>query len=120
MTFVPAVLLTAGIAILSLTESTRMPAVSLNDKLVHGFMYTLLAVAWGLPLLCKSSIINHKSSIYMVVLLGTTAYGALLELLQHCCTLTRSGEWMDILADFLGALVGVSIVALLRMMNSKW
>ena len=119
MTFVPAVLLTAGIAILSLTESTRMPAVSLNDKLVHGFMYTLLAVAWALPLI-KSKITNQESSTYRLVLLGTTLFGALMELLQHYCTLTRSGEWMDLLADFLGALVGVSIVALLRMVNSKW
>lgn len=118
MNYVPAVVLTVGIAILSLTESTNMPSVSLNDKAIHGLFYTLLAVLWTLPLI-KSSIINHQSSIYIVVLLGTTAYGALLEVLQHYCTLTRSGEWLDVLADFIGALIGVGIVALLRIVNCK-
>ena len=118
MNYVPAVVLTVGIAVLSLTESTNMPSVSLNDKAIHGLFYTLLAVLWTLPLI-KSSIINHQSSIYIVVLLGTTAYGALLELLQHYCTLTRSGEWLDVLADFIGALIGVGIGALLRIVNCK-
>ena len=117
MIYLPAVILTVGIAILSLTESTQMPSVSLNDKAIHGMFYTLLAVLWLVPLI-KSPITrnevnralaaeNHQLPIYAVVLFGTTAYGALLELLQHYCTLTRSGEWLDVLADFLGALIGV-------------
>ena len=109
MIYLPAVILTVGIAILSLTESTQMPTVSLNDKAIHGMFYTLLALSWLVPLI-KSPITNHQSPIYAIVILGTTAYGALLELLQHYCTLTRSGEWLDILADFLGALIGVLIV----------
>ena len=119
MTYIPAVLLTVGIAILSLAESTQMPTVSLNDKLVHGLMYTLLAVLWMIPV-AKLTITNHQSPItnYAVVLLGTTAYGALLELLQHYCTLTRSGEWLDVLADFIGALIGVAIIAIISIVQS--
>ena len=77
----PAVLLTAGIAILSLTESTHMPAVSVSDKLMHGVMYLLL--------------------------------------LQYACTLTRSGEWIDLLADFLGALIGVLLMILFQRLHDK-
>ena len=49
MNYLPAVLVTVGVAVLSLTESTHMPSVSLNDKVVHGLMYTLLAVLWMIP-----------------------------------------------------------------------
>ena len=99
MTYLPAVLLTVGIAILSLTESTHMPSVSLNDKAMHGLFYTLLAVLWMIPV---------RRPVWVCV--GVTVYGALLELLQHYCTLTRSGEWFDVLADFIGALIGVLIM----------
>ena len=99
MAFLPAVLLTVGIAIMSLTESTHMPSVSLNDKAMHGLFYTLLAVLWMIPV---------RRPVWVCV--GVTVYGALLELLQHYCTLTRSGEWLDVLADFIGAIIGVLIV----------
>ena len=110
MIFLPAVLVTAGIAILSLTESTQMPSASVNDKLIHGLMYAVLALAWLLPL--KSSIFHLQSSIYAIVLFGVTAFGALMELLQHYCTLTRSGELLDLLADFVGATFGIAFVVL--------
>ena len=102
-TYLPALLVTVGVAILSLTESTYMPSVSLNDKVAHGLMYTLLAVLWMIPV---------RRPVW--VCLGVTAYGTLLELLQHYCTLTRSGEWLDVLADFLGVLIGVLCVAWLK------
>ena len=108
----PAVLLTAGIAILSLTESTAMPPVSVNDKMMHGLMYLLLAISWMIPV---------RRPVW--VCLAVTLYGGLLELLQYGCTLTRSGEWMDLLADFLGALLGVLIMILFlrlhKMLNGK-
>lgn len=114
--FLPAVLFTAAVACLSLTESTHMPSVSLNDKLLHGAMYALLAVTWALPLR-KLSTFNFHLSTYIIC--GVTAYGAFLELLQHFCTLTRSGEWLDLLADFVGALIGVIIIAIITIVNQS-
>lgn len=108
MTFMPAVLLTAGIAILSLTESTHMPAVSVSDKLMHGVMYLLLAVSWMIPV---------RRPVWVCV--AVTLYGALLELLQYACTLTRSGEWTDLFADFLGALLGVLLMILFQRLHEK-
>lgn len=111
MMFLPAVVLTAGIAVLSLTESTHMPSVQMNDKIAHGLMYTLLAAAWLAPLLRFS----HTRVIpYISVVLSVTAYGALMEILQRFCTLTRSGEMSDLLADFLGALLGIAIIAIVQ------
>lgn len=116
MKYLPAVCLTVGIAIMSLTESSYMPSVSLNDKLLHGTMYALLAVTWALPLR-KLSPFNFQLSIYIIV--GVTLYGALLELFQHYCTLTRSGEWLDLLADFVGALIGTMIVFIFEILRSR-
>ena len=116
MAFLPAVILTVGIAIMSLTESTHMPSVSLNDKLLHGAMYALLAVTWALPLR-KLSTLNFHLSTYIIC--GVTAYGALMEILQRFCTLTRSGEMADLLADFLGAFVGTMIVLLFEISRSR-
>ena len=117
MIFLPAVLVTAGIAILSLTESTQMPSASVNDKLIHGLMYAVLAVAWLLPLVKLSPFTFHFSP-YLVVLFGATAFGGLLELLQHYCTLTRSGDTLDLLADFVGATIGIAFVVLWKRLST--
>ena len=106
-TFLPAVLFTAAVAYLSLTESAQAPSVALSDKVIHACIYLVLAIAWFLPIV-KHSPFALRLSPYVV--LGVTAYGAFLELLQHFCTLTRSGEWLDLAADFVGALIGVVLV----------
>ena len=94
-------LTTVGIAIMSLTESTQMPSVTLNDKLMHAFLYACLAATWWLAV---------KRPVWIII--GVTLYGALLELLQLYCTRTRSGEWLDLLADFLGASITMILVIL--------
>lgn len=114
--FLPAVLFTAAVAYLSLTESAQAPSVALNDKFLHAAFYTVLAIAWFLPIV-KHSPFAFRLSTYVV--LGVTAYGAFLELLQHFCTLTRSGEWLDLLADFIGALIGVIIIAIITIVNQS-
>jgi VanZ family protein len=118
MTFIPAVLLTVAIAVVSLWESPQVPVgFRMSDKLIHGLMYTLLAITWMIPVAHKrpsrrSPFILHLY--YIITCVSVTLYGGLLEFLQHYCTRTRSGEWADFLADFIGALVGVLLVALLR------
>jgi VanZ family protein len=116
MTFVPAVLITVGIAVLSLMESTHMPSVSVSDKILHGVMYALLASAWLIPVLLR---VPSRVRTYLYVCVGVTMYGALIEVLQRFCTLTRSGDMADLLADFIGALLGVAGVAMLKWLNNK-
>ena len=118
----PAVLLTVGIAVISLWEAPHLPppVMSLGDKVLHGLMYTVLAIAWMIPVSRRAP---KRWPLYVYVCLAVTAYGALMEVLQRFCTLTRSGEWMDLLADFLGALLGVLIMILFlrlhKMLNGK-
>ena len=116
--YMPAVLLTVGIALISLWEAPQLPppVMSLGDKVLHGLMYTALAVAWMVPITrLKIEDLRLKIFSYTAVCLAVTAFGALMEVLQRFCTLTRSGEMADVYADFIGALVGVLIVGIWRM-----
>ena len=117
MSFVPAVLVTAGIAVLSLTESTHMPSVSVNDKVVHGVMYAVLAAAWLVPMVLRARL---RVRTYLYVCVGATLYGALMEALQRYCTLTRSGDMADLIADFIGALIGVALVAMITIVHKSY
>ena len=108
--FIPAVVVTAGITVVSLWENPQMPeGMRMSDKLMHSLMYVLFAAVWMAPVRRWYS---SRIWSYMAVCFSVTAYGALLELLQANCTRTRSGEWLDVLADLVGALIGVSLIGL--------
>ena len=117
VTYIPAVLVTVGIAILSLMESNYVPrSLSAQDKLLHGAMYLFLAVSWMVPLAKR---FPSRFMPYLWVWGGVVAYGALMEILQRYCTLTRSGEMADLYADMLGALIGVLLVLLIRKIANR-
>ena len=118
MAFLPAVVLTVGIAVLSLWENPQVPpSLQLSDKIMHGLMYTFLAMTWMWPL---TRIVRTRATTYLYVFLSVTLYGALMEILQRFCTLTRSGEMADIYADALGALLGLLVVYILaKISNDK-
>lgn len=110
MVYIPAVLLTVGIAVVSLWEYPYIPEeIPASDKVLHAIMYALLAMVWIFPSAYRGA---AKLSTYAIVLFSVTAYGALMEILQRFCTLSRSGEMADLYADFLGALVGLILIAL--------
>lgn len=110
MAFLPAVLVAAGIAILSLWENPRVPeSMEMNDKLAHLLMYVVLAIALMAAFV---SIRRTSLFVYSSVWGLVTAYGALIEVLQRFCTLTRSGEMADLYADAIGALIGILLVFL--------
>lgn len=117
LAYLPAVLLTVAIAVVSLIEAPQIPvSVSMSDKVIHGIMYVFLGVSWMVPVSRK-----HPLSVlgYSSVCLAVTAFGGLMEILQRFCTLTRSGEMADLYADFLGALVGVLIIGIWRICTTS-
>lgn len=114
---IPAALLTVGIAIVSLWEQPNMPVMlSAKDKLLHGAMYTLLAITWMLPMQRR---FPSRIMPYVYVWMAVTFYGAIMEALQRFCTLSRTGEMADLYADAIGALIGVAIVAVGLCMRPK-
>jgi len=112
----PAVLVAAGIAVLSLMEIHQPSAMHVNDKLMHGIFYFFLSVAL-MSGLARDGYRSWKWA--MLAFLASTAYGALIEVLQRFCTLTRSGEMADLYADAIGALIGTAIIWLITILNSK-
>ena len=117
VTYIPAVLVTVGIAILSLMESNYVPrSLSAQDKLLHGAMYLFLAVSWMAPV---ARTFPSRFMPYLWVWSGVVVYGALMEILQRFCTLTRSGEMADLYADMIGALIGVALVAIICKLSTK-
>ena len=108
--WIPAALLTVGIAIVSLVENPNMPVIlSAKDKIIHGGMYAILAITWMLPVSRRFPL---RVMPYVYVWMGVTFYGALMEVLQRFCTLTRSGEMADLYADAIGAIIGVIVVSI--------
>ena len=115
MAFLPAVLVAAGIAILSLWENPQMPeTVAVNDKLAHALMYAVLTLALMAAFV---SLRRTTFAVYLSVWTLVTAYGALIEILQRFCTLSRSGEMADLYADALGALIGIACVFIYRIIK---
>lgn len=73
------------------------------DKLVHAALFFLLARLW------RRAGSLHAGAVAALA----TAFGGLLELAQHRLG-TRSGEWGDLAADGLGALLAAAIPAARR------
>lgn len=116
--FIPAVLTAIVIAIASLWENPQMPqAITVSDKLAHGVLYAVLAISM---MVAVDSSARTRVLPYIYVCALATAYGALMEILQRFCTLTRSGEMADLYADAIGAIIGVAVIAILSIINHKF
>lgn len=102
--FIPAVMLAVGILIASLLETGEIPYSSLSDKTMHVWAYAVLAIAMVYPLI---RLYKHRWRHYLIAWIVCCAYGAMMELLQSCCTATRVGEWLDIVANGIGTTVGL-------------
>ncbi|MGD8841503.1 MAG: VanZ family protein [Gammaproteobacteria bacterium] len=75
-----------------------MPGTGVNDKLSHLVTYFFLAGWFGL-------LARNRAALFWTFA-GLVAYGGLIEILQGT-TSYRDAEWADLLADALGAAVGI-------------
>jgi len=94
--------------LLSLTPffpETPLDGVEFIDKWTHLVMYGgTSAVMWVEHLRAHRPPVWRHLLAYAVG--GMTLLGGIIELLQAYCTTTRSGEWLDFLADTLGVAIG--------------
>ena len=104
-TYLPAVVVAAGIALLSLLEHPeRFLPPSTSDKVLHAIAYCMLAF-----LLVFAMEFRHSCNIshYVCSAAAATFYGLLIEVFQRLCTSTRTCSMDDLLADLSGAVIGV-------------
>ena len=108
---------TSGLVVLSL-----LPSVDINyyiawqDKAFHFLAYLLTAwLACRFLQLFSFSVASSViiSMIYSVVL------GGLLEYLQQAATRTRTAEWLDLLANIIGAACGCAVFCLHEKIKSR-
>ena len=91
---------------------TEMDDVPFIDKWVHILMYLMLSSSLWIEYLRSHTHIDYPNLCVGAIVLPIVLSG-LIELGQAYCTTTRSGDWLDFLANVtgvgLGALLGFTV-----------
>ena len=104
------ILVALAIIILStipVPEVKPLEEVPLIDKWVHFLMYAALSASMWLDR--KLLHLPISASYFILMLLLPSLLGGLLELVQAYLTTCRSGEWLDAVADAIGAVIGTVV-----------
>ena len=107
--FVPALIWALIIVVGSLLSSSKVPSIAVSDKGIHFFFYAIFAFLLYFPVYrTKRIAFSFLGSAVIIVLIGFT-FGALIELVQDRYIVGRFGEWLDLVANCLGLLVGALV-----------
>lgn len=85
-------------------EVKPLEEVPLFDKWVHFLMYAVLSVAMWWDRRSRHQPIS--AGYYILMLILPSLLGGLMELVQAYLTTCRSGDWLDAVADAIGAIIG--------------
>ena len=100
------------LSVLKISLGEEIETMSYADKNLHAFLYAILAV-----LVCKETK-SRGYKIYLFSWLIVSIYGILVELIQIPIPY-RSFEWGDVVADSLGAVVGLLFVYFVRLWKER-
>lgn len=90
---------------------TRLDNVRFIDKWVHILMYGTLSVVLWVEVLRQKNVVFSRYE-YFGIFFFPIIMGGLVELVQAYCTTNRTGDWLDFLANTVGAVIGTLIVLL--------
>ena len=84
------------------------------DKVVHVIMYAGFAFLclWGYRKQFVSNGKAYRTRALLTTAFISVAYGGITELMQEYLVPTRTGDWIDFLADAVGTLVGLLVFCL--------
>lgn len=105
------------LSVIPIKERTPLDDVPFIDKWTHCVMYAGLAFAMWLDM--KGYRRHLSTTAYCLVWLLPTLLGGLLELVQKYLTTCRSGEWMDFVADTVGALIATVVCYIISRLWQK-
>lgn len=114
------ILVALAIIILStipVPEVKPLEEVPLIDKWVHFLMYAALSASMWLDR--KLLRLPISASCFILMLLLPSLLGGLLELVQAYLTTCRSGEWLDAVADAIGAVIGTVVCYFISLIWEK-
>lgn len=113
-----AILVTISIAILSLAKIGKQTVINIShlDKIEHAIAYLVLTVLWLLSF--------KKKQYQLLVIVCAIIYGVLMEFLQANLTTYRYFDYLDMLANTFGVLLGFLIFKMIqkkqyKLLNSK-
>lgn len=75
------------------------------DKLIHTFLFGMLAALWMLPVALSTVSIQHKIHWFIKVTIATAIWGLAAELTQKYFIPMRSYDVVDLVANTLGAVI---------------
>ncbi|MFM2307331.1 MAG: hypothetical protein RLZZ367_2000 [Bacteroidota bacterium] len=104
----PSILWAAFILVLCLMPGKDLPSISLfqADKLGHFGVYLVLAFLMWFGWRRQTSFTWLHQQAFIKILLITSSYGFVVEILQHLLTTDRHFDLYDALANAIGAIAG--------------
>lgn len=97
-----AIIVTIGILYLSLMKVPKLDIkISNLDKWEHCFAYFTLTFFWLLAF--------YKKQQKFLIVLCCILFGIIIEILQHTITNYRTGDYLDVIANSLGVLLGLLV-----------
>ncbi len=79
------------------------------DSFAHAFVFAVFSFLWAVAFRKQQQIkILYRHSI-SAALLFSVIYGVLIEIMQYAIFFRRSADWLDMVSDAFGGLLGVII-----------
>lgn len=94
-----------------LTASNDIPRVNIPnlDKLVHAFFHFVFTILWFL-FLKKQAKKKNQFKLLLIAIVFSVLFGIGIEIMQNQFTTSRSGDLLDVLANFSGAVIAFVLV----------
>lgn len=122
--YIPAIIWVFIILFLSGYPGSELPKIAIwqIDKFGHIIMYGTLSFLLLFPFVKQFLAHNKWFKISLLVILSCVLYGGLMEILQNNIFINRSGNWIDFMANTIGAIMGaVLFYSLLKILPiKKW
>ncbi len=101
---------TISITVACLVSMTDVPNIAVDqaDKIVHLGFYTVFSILWFLYLRIA---IKDTKKLFLSVFLLSVFFGILIEICQSVFTENRQADVKDAIANTLGTLLGLGIMA---------
>lgn len=115
-----AVVYSISILILSLVKLQNVDIIKIenSDKIYHTTCYGLMTILWLAYFKLKFKTGSIKKNLILAVAIIT--FGIIIEFLQLKLTTHRQFEWLDILANTIGVILGLVLVLILqKVFNDK-
>ena len=83
------------------------------DKAVHFTFYFVMVLLAFLASIKKELQVNGMLKLLWYIVLFAIVYGIIIEVIQHVATDNRHGDSLDVLANSIGAIVGMLVIRFL-------